>query len=74
MVLLEVKDIYKSFQGFMALASVSLSVAEGSFHALVGPNGAGKTTLFNVITGRVSPDRGQVRFQGREITGWPTPR
>lgn len=74
MVLLEVKDIYKSFQGFMALASVSLSVAEGSFHALVGPNGAGKTTLFNVITGRVSPDQGQVRFQGREITGWPTPR
>ncbi|WP_038045265.1 ABC transporter ATP-binding protein [Thermus caliditerrae] len=74
MELLEVRDVYKSFQGFMALASVSLSVAQGSFHALVGPNGAGKTTLFNVVTGRVSPDRGQVRFHGRDITGWSTPR
>lgn len=66
--------MYKSFQGFLALASVSLSVAEGTFHALVGPNGAGKTTLFNVITGRIRPDAGRVRFRGEEITGWPTSR
>jgi len=70
--LLEAKDIYRSFQGFLALAGVSLSVAEGSFHALVGPNGAGKTTLFNVITGRLRPDRGRITYEGREITGWPT--
>ena len=70
--LLEVKEVYRSFQGFLALAGVSLSVAEGSFHALVGPNGAGKTTLFNVITGRLRPDRGRVVYGGREITGWPT--
>ncbi|MCS6869510.1 ABC transporter ATP-binding protein [Thermus sp.] len=66
--------MYKSFGGFLALASVSLSVAEGTFHALVGPNGAGKTTLFNVITGRIRPDAGRVRFRGEEITGWPTSR
>ncbi len=74
MALLVAENIYRSFQGFMALAGVSLRVEEGSFHALVGPNGAGKTTLFNVITGRLAPDRGRVFFQGREITGWPTPR
>lgn len=72
--LLEVEGIYKSFQGFAALASVSLSVTEGSFHALVGPNGAGKTTLFNLVTGRLKPDKGRVRFAGQDITGWPTPR
>ncbi len=70
--LLEVKEVYRSFQGFLALSGVSLSVAEGSFHALVGPNGAGKTTLFNVITGRLRPDRGRVVYRGQEITGWPT--
>ncbi|AFV77439.1 ABC transporter ATP-binding protein [Thermus oshimai] len=72
--LLAVEGVYKSFQGFMALSGVSLRVEAGSFHALVGPNGAGKTTLFNVITGRLAPDRGRVRFRGQEITGWPTHR
>lgn len=71
---LRVEGVYKSFQGFLALGGVSLEVREGTFHALVGPNGAGKTTLFNVITGRLVPDRGRVYFRGREITGWPTPK
>ena len=69
-----VEGVYKSFQGFLALAGVSLRVEEGSFHALVGPNGAGKTTLFNVITGRIRPDRGRVHFRDWEITGWSTHR
>jgi branched-chain amino acid transport system ATP-binding protein len=72
--LLLVEGVYRSFQGFLALAGVSLRVEQGRFHALVGPNGAGKTTLFNVITGRLTPDRGRVRFRGQEITGWPTHR
>ncbi|MEZ0348126.1 MAG: ABC transporter ATP-binding protein [Thermus sp.] len=74
MALLAVEEVQKSFQGFLALAGVSLKVSQGSFHALVGPNGAGKTTLFNVITGRLTPDRGRVRFREQDITGWPTPK
>jgi branched-chain amino acid transport system ATP-binding protein len=66
--LLEVQSVSKSFEGFQALAGVSLSVAEGAFHALVGPNGAGKSTLFNLISGRCAADRGRVTFGGREIT------
>src|SRR5712692_7954027 len=74
MPLLEVQGVYKSFEGFQALADLNLAVEEGAFHALVGPNGAGKSTLFNVITGRYKPDRGRVIFNGREITQLPTHR
>lgn len=74
MALLEVEQAYKAFQGFLALAGVSLRVEEGRFHALVGPNGAGKTTLFNLITGRYPLDRGEIRFAGRRISGLPTSR
>lgn len=68
MSLLEVRGIGKSFEGFRALHDVSITVAEGAFHALVGPNGAGKSTLFNVITGRYRPDAGHVAFSGHDIT------
>lgn len=74
MSLLEVQRVSKSFEGFQALTEVSLSVAEGAFHALVGPNGAGKSTLFNLISGRYAADGGRVTFDGREITRLPTHR
>lgn len=74
MPLLEVKSVSKSFEGFRALADLSLAVGEGAFHALVGPNGAGKSTLFNVITGRYRPDSGRVLFDARDITNLPTHR
>lgn len=74
MPLLEVQCVSKSFEGFRALSEVSLSVEENAFCALVGPNGAGKSTLFNVITGRLRPDSGQVRFAGRDITRVATNR
>ncbi|HLF47939.1 MAG TPA: ABC transporter ATP-binding protein [Methylomirabilota bacterium] len=69
--MLEVRDLRKSFDGFQAVAGVSVSVPEGGISAIIGPNGAGKTTLFNLITGHLHPDSGQVLFKGREVTGIP---
>lgn len=67
--LLEVRDISRSFGAVRAVQAASLTVAEHSITALIGPNGSGKTTLFNVITGYLRPDRGTIRFAGRDITG-----
>jgi len=67
--LLETRSLTKEFRGFKAVSEVSLSVAEGTVHALVGPNGAGKTTLFNLLTGFLTPSSGQILFEGRDITG-----
>jgi branched-chain amino acid transport system ATP-binding protein len=67
--MLEVREVSKSFDGFQAVSRVSLSVPAGSISAIIGPNGAGKTTLFNLITGHLQPDRGQVLFKGRDVTG-----
>ncbi len=69
--MLEVRDLAKSFGGFQAVAGVSLSVPRGAISAIIGPNGAGKTTLFNLITGHLRPDAGQILFNGREVTGIP---
>jgi len=68
--LLEVHDIARSFYGVHALDGVQLRVEAHRITGLIGPNGAGKTTLFNCISGIVPPDRGSVRFAGRDITGW----
>ena len=67
--MLELRDLRKSFDGFLATAGVSLAVAQGSISAIIGPNGAGKTTLFNLITGHLTPDSGRVVFKGRDVTG-----
>lgn len=55
----------------MAVRDVSLVVDKGQLVSVIGPNGAGKTTLFNLITGVISPDRGNVLFKKRQITGMP---
>jgi len=66
---LEVTNIRKSFDGFTAVDRVSLKVAEREIVAIIGPNGAGKSTFFNLVTGHLRPDEGEVRFGGRAITG-----
>jgi len=66
---LDVRGVTKSFGGFLAVGGVSFTVAPGSISAIIGPNGAGKTTLFNLITGHLRPDAGEVVLKGRDITG-----
>src|SRR5207253_1687736 len=70
--MLEVRDVWKAFDGFQAVAGVSLDVARGEIAAIIGPNGAGKTTFFNLITGPLKPDKGPGRPDRRAITG-PAP-
>jgi branched-chain amino acid transport system ATP-binding protein len=67
--MLEVRDIRKSFNGFTAVAGVSLGVPAQGITAVIGPNGAGKSTLFNLLTGHLRADGGSVSLQGRDITG-----
>jgi branched-chain amino acid transport system ATP-binding protein len=67
--MLEARKLVKSFDGFLAVAGVSVTVPTRSISAIIGPNGAGKTTLFNLITGHLRPDSGQVFMKGRDITG-----
>jgi branched-chain amino acid transport system ATP-binding protein len=72
--LLEVRDLTKRFAGICAVDGVSFTVGRGRVHAVIGPNGAGKTTLFDLITGFESATAGDVRFDGRTVTGLPPQR
>jgi branched-chain amino acid transport system ATP-binding protein len=67
--ILETRDLTKEFKGFVAVNGVNLKVRRGAIHALIGPNGAGKTTCFNLLTHFLEPTRGQIFYNGREITG-----
>lgn len=69
--LLEVRGASKHFGGLVAVDGVDLTVREGSVTALIGPNGSGKTTLFNLVTGAMRADAGQVWLGGRRIDGMP---
>jgi branched-chain amino acid transport system ATP-binding protein len=67
--LLETRDVSKSYGAFRALERVNMTVHRGELVSVVGPNGAGKTTLVNLITGLIEPSSGEVRFMGRNIAG-----
>jgi len=66
--LLEVEGVTKRFGGLAAVNGVSFQVRRGELRSIIGPNGAGKTTLFNLLTGLLPADAGEVRFHGRAIT------
>jgi branched-chain amino acid transport system ATP-binding protein len=67
--LLSVADLSMRFGGIVALDGVSFDVAPGRICGLIGPNGAGKTTLFNCLSRLYDPQRGEIRFAGRSLSG-----
>jgi branched-chain amino acid transport system ATP-binding protein len=66
--ILETRGLIKEFKGFVAVNDVNLRVQRGQIHALIGPNGAGKTTVFNLLTKFLIPTRGQILYNGHDIT------
>ena len=72
-VLLETRNVSKSYGEFRALDQVTMAVREGELVSVVGPNGAGKTTLVNLLTGLLEPTAGEVLFMRkakRQICLW----
>jgi len=70
--MLELRDVTKRFGGLLAVDNVSLAFSKGKITGLIGPNGAGKTTVFNLITGFLKPDAGEILFSDYRINGLPT--
>jgi branched-chain amino acid transport system ATP-binding protein len=72
--LLEIRDLTVRYGGIQALHGISLSVPQGSIVTLIGANGAGKSTTLRTISGLVPLASGSIRFDGEEISGWPSHR
>jgi len=70
--ILEIEDLAYSFGGLKAVNGSTFSIERGGINALIGPNGAGKTTLINVISGALKAEAGRVRFDGTDVTRWPS--
>ena len=68
-ILLKLENVSVSFEGFLALNNLNLSLQKGELRAVIGPNGAGKTTFLDVITGKVNPSKGDVLFKGTSLVG-----
>ena len=74
--MLRIEALSKTFfpdtpNAVQALRRVNLTIAEGSFTAIIGTNGSGKSTLLNAVAGTFFPDRGRIRLDGQDITAWP---
>lgn len=70
--MIDVRDVTVSFAGFKALDGLNFSMQQGELRFVIGPNGAGKTTLLDVLTGKVRPTQGSVRF-GKDVNVLHTP-
>lgn len=68
---LETEDLTKEFSALVAVDRVSIGIKAGTITAVIGPNGAGKTTFFNLLTGKLKPTKGSIRFRGERIDGLP---
>jgi ABC-type branched-subunit amino acid transport system ATPase component len=71
---LNIKNLNKHFDGIAALDHFSTKIGQGEIVGLIGPNGAGKTTLFNVITGFIRQDSGEILFDNKKISNDPPHR
>jgi len=67
--ILQVNDIYKSFGQTEVIQGLTLDLQQGERHAVIGPNGAGKSTMYNLISGKYTPDRGEILLRGEPIHG-----
>jgi branched-chain amino acid transport system ATP-binding protein len=67
MVVLSFENVSKSFGALKVTDDLSFEVTKGEALGILGPNGAGKTTVFNLITGGLAPDAGQIRFNGKDV-------
>lgn len=67
--LLNVGDVSLSFGGVHALTDVSFDVGRREIFSIIGPNGAGKTSILNCVSGRYQPNKGSIKFNGREVIG-----
>src|SRR5262249_33792179 len=71
--MLQIQDLSKSFGGVKATDNVTMDFTDGSLTAVIGPNGAGKSTFFNLITGALRPNDGQIRLDGIDTVGLSPP-
>ncbi|GIX12901.1 MAG: ABC transporter ATP-binding protein [Paracoccaceae bacterium] len=72
--LLRAEGLTRDYGGLRAVDHVDFTLQEGEIRALIGPNGAGKTTFVGLISGRIRPSAGRVRFMGRDVTALPAHR
>jgi branched-chain amino acid transport system ATP-binding protein len=72
--LLSLRGLTRRFGGLTAVDGIDLELGQGELVSIIGPNGAGKTTLFNLVTGLDRPDAGEVRLDGKAITGFSPER
>jgi len=70
--ILQVNNLSKFFGGLEAISNCSLKIKKGSITGIIGPNGSGKTTLFNLIAGNLKPNKGNIYFDNKDITGIPS--
>jgi len=72
-VILETRELSRSFGALHAVSDVALAVEPGELRAIIGPNGAGKTTLFHLISGLLPPTAGRVVFRGEDVSALGAP-
>lgn len=65
--MIEIRNLTKSYENFLALNDLSMTVPSGSIYGLVGPNGAGKSTTIRTMTGIMRPDAGEILFDGQPV-------